>query len=278
MRGRGGEPADRATGSSRNLPALPSRRILGLRVDATNYADAVARICRWANQNQSRYVCAANVHMVMEAYDCELFRSAVNGADLVTPDGMPLVWMLRGLGVKTAKRTYGPDLTLALCRAAAREGIPVGFFGSEPHVLEDCVNHLTRRDPALHVVFRAAPAFGPLTREDNQSYLEQIRQSGCRILFVGLGCPKQERWMADHVRAVPAVMVGVGAAFDFLAGRKKQAPGRLQRFGLEWLFRLVHEPRRLFRRYMYHNPRFVGLTLLQWMRTKFWGRDKESTT
>jgi N-acetylglucosaminyldiphosphoundecaprenol N-acetyl-beta-D-mannosaminyltransferase len=250
---------------------------LGLRIDATNYTDAVERICRWAKQKESRYVCAANVHMVMEAYDCESFRSVVNGADLVTPDGMPLVWMLRGLGVARAKRTYGPDLTLCLCAALAREGIPVGFFGSRPQVLTDCVQCLKHRYPSLRVVFQIAPPFRTLSMEENQAYLDQIRRSGCRVLFVGLGCPKQERWMAEHGKAIPAVMVGVGAAFDFFAGRKKQAPGWLQRLGLEWLFRWIHEPRRLFRRYVYHNPRFLVLVLLQWIRERFCGRDMEST-
>lgn len=201
--------------------------------------------------------------MLMEAYDSKLVRDAVNGADIVAPDGMPLVWMLRRLGAPVEDRTYGPDLTIAVCQAAAREQIPVGFFGSTPSVLQQCIDRIQQRFVNLNVAFRFAPPFGAFSPEENQSYVEQINRSGIKILFVGLGCPKQELWMADHVDQIGAVMLGVGAAFDFHAGRKKQAPTWMQRAGLEWLFRLYSEPRRLFRRYVYHNPRFLVLAGLQ---------------
>jgi N-acetylglucosaminyldiphosphoundecaprenol N-acetyl-beta-D-mannosaminyltransferase len=164
---------------------------------------------------------------------------------------------------------------LSVCAALAREGISAGFFGASRHVLAACVERVKRRFPSLRVAFQSAPPFRALSIEENQAYLDRIQQSGCRVLFVGLGCPKQERWMAENAGAVPVVMVGVGAAFDFLAGQKKQAPGWIQRLGLEWVFRLLHEPRRLFRRYVYHNPRFAVLALLQWFKAGLHGRDME---
>jgi len=237
--------------------------ILGVRVDATSYADATRRVLEWASGAESRYVCVATVHTVMEAWDDPSFRGVVNDADLVTPDGMPLVWMLRRLGHPTQERVYGPELTLRVCEAAAREGIPVGFYGGHPQALEALVRNFRRRFPALPVVYAWSPPFRPLAPEQDAQVVREIKDSGARVLFVGLGCPKQERWMADHRGKVPAVMLGVGAAFDFHSGRVRQAPRWMQERGLEWVFRLLMEPRRLWRRYLKHNPRFVVLALAQ---------------
>ncbi len=243
---------------------LRHRYILGMRVDATSYDDATERILGWAAESAgSRYVCVATVHMVMEAHDDPDFQGIVNRADLVTPDGMPLVWALRRLGVPEAQRVYGPDLLPAVCRRAAERGIPVGFYGGTPQVLERMVETLQRRWPALHVGYRWSPPFRPLTPEEEATVVAGICAAGVPVLFVGLGCPKQERWMATHRDRLPLVMVGVGAAFDFLAGAKRQAPRWLQQYGLEWCFRLATEPRRLWRRYLYHNPRFLGLMARQ---------------
>ena len=245
-----------------NLPVL-HRKILGMRVDATSYEDATRRVLAWARAWESRYVCVANVHMTMEAYDAQDFRRIVNAADLVTPDGMPLVWMLRRLGVSGQQRVYGPELTVRVCEAAAREGIPVGFYGGTPEALDGLVQKLKARFPDLKVAYAYSPPFRSLGAEEDEQIVREINASGARILFVGLGCPKQERWMAEHKGRVKAVMLGVGAAFDFHAGRLPQAPAWMQRAGLEWLFRLLTEPRRLWRRYAKHNPRFVILALMQ---------------
>ena len=164
---------------------------------------------------------------------------------------------------------YGPDLTPILCQRAAAAGIPVGFYGSTPEVLADLTANLARRCPGLQIAFTASPPFKPQTPEEDAAVRERIERSGAEVLFVGLGTPKQELWMAANRGAVPAVMVGVGAAFDFLAGHKRQAPNLLQRLGLEWLFRLVNEPRRLWRRYLYRNPRFVVLFTAQLLRHWF---------
>lgn len=251
------------TGPPKRSPLAPAlidrgaRRVLGMRVDVTSYDASAASILDMAASGSGGMVCVATVHMVMEAYDDPAFQRLVNSADLVTPDGVPLVWALRWLGDPGAERVYGPDLTPVLCERAAAAGIPVGFFGSTPEVLDAMLARLKARFPALEIAFAHSPPFGPQDPEDDARVTEAIRESGTGILFVGLGCPRQERWMAAHREALPCAMVGVGAAFDFLAGHKRQAPHWMRSSGLEWLFRLGSEPRRLWRRYLIHNPRFV---------------------
>ena len=235
--------------------------VLDVRVDSTCYSDATAIVVKWAKLVESRYVCIANVHMVMEAYDSSEFADVVNNSDLVTPDGMPLVWMMRLKGQRDQQRVYGPTLMLHIMESAARENIPVGFYGSEPEVLESLIKRMQARYAGLNVAYSFSPPFSPMSPEEDPAVVEQINQSGARILFVGLGCPKQEIWMANHRGIVNAVMLGVGAAFDFHAGMKLQAPSWIQKIGLEWMFRLASEPRRLWKRYLYHNPRFIMLAL-----------------
>jgi N-acetylglucosaminyldiphosphoundecaprenol N-acetyl-beta-D-mannosaminyltransferase len=245
-----------------------SRYVLGVRVDATSYPDAARHVLEWARRGDSRYVCVTSMHGVMEAYDSSQFRQCVNGADLVTPDGMPLVWGLRLLGIRHATRVYGPDLTPYLLSRAAAERIPVGFYGGTPAVLSRLQAVLAHRFPDLRVAFSKSPPFRPSTPEEDRADVDEINRSEVRILFIGLGVPKQERWMAEHVSKIQAVMVGVGAALDFLAGVKPQAPPWMQKSGLEWCFRLGTEPRRLWRRYLKHGPRFIGLFGLQLCRCK----------
>lgn len=242
------------------------RWILGTRVDSTSYELATRQVVDWARRAESRYVCAANVHMLMEAHDDASFREAVGRAALVTPDGMPLVWVMRRLGVKNQQRVYGPDLTLHVARAASEQSIPIGLYGGTPQTLARLSGNLKLQYPGLHIAYAFSPPFHPMSPEEDAQATDEIIRSGARILFVGLGCPKQERWMAEHQDRIPAVMLGVGAAFDIHAGEKPQAPAWMQSAGLEWLFRLASEPRRLWRRYLYHNPRFVILVLLQLLR------------
>lgn len=241
--------------------------MLGMRIDSTSYTDAATRVLAWAGARESRYVCVANVHVTMESHDSPEYRAIVNGADLVTPDGMPLVWALRLFGVRGATRVYGPTLTEHVLARAAREQVPVGFYGASPDVLRGVLDACRSRFAGVPVVYSYAPPFRPLTEAEDAAVVRDINASGARILFVGLGCPKQERWMGAHRGSVQATMLGVGAAFDFLAGLKPQAPAWLQRLGLEWLFRLATEPRRLWRRYAYHNPRFVALLAGQYLKT-----------
>jgi N-acetylglucosaminyldiphosphoundecaprenol N-acetyl-beta-D-mannosaminyltransferase len=242
---------------------LVSREVLGMRVDATSYEDASRRVMRWVREGRSAYVCVASVHMVMEAYDSKGFRRVVNGADLVTPDGRPLVWALGALRAGDHSQVRGTDLTAHVVERAAHEGVPIGLYGGTPELLESFVRVLEQRYPQIRVACRIAPPFRPLTAEEDEAVTQEIVASGARILFVGIGCPKQEKWMAAHKGRVPAVMLGVGAAFDFHTGRVRQAPRWMQATGLEWVFRLAMDPRRLWKRYARHNPRFVGLFLLQ---------------
>lgn len=237
---------------------IDKQRIVSVDVDATVYPDATRTIESWAKNEESRFVCLCNVHMVMEAYDSPAFQRMVNGADLVTPDGMPLVWGLRALGIPSAERVYGPTLTLHIAEMAAREGIPIGLYGGAPDVVEDFSKELQDRYPVLDIPCVISPPYRPLTDEEDRRYTHKINESGARILLVGLGCPKQEKWMHEHRGRVNSVMLGVGAAFDFHTGRVQQAPEWVQQAGLEWAFRTLMEPRRLFLRQFKHNPRFLA--------------------
>ena len=243
--------------------SLLSRKIVGIRIDHTSYQAATALVLGWAQKRESRYVCAANVHMVMEAYDASAFREVVNNADLVTPDGMPLVWSMRRLGFPSQSRVYGPDLMLHVIEQAAVQKIPIGFLGGRPEVLDKLMINLSRQFPSLDVRYFFSPPFRPILPEEDDQMVSEINRSGVRILFVGLGCPRQEIWMANHAGKIMSVMLGVGVAFDFHAGVIRQSPAWMQNIGLEWLFRFAQEPRRLARRYLYHNPRFMLLLLRQ---------------
>jgi N-acetylglucosaminyldiphosphoundecaprenol N-acetyl-beta-D-mannosaminyltransferase len=236
-----------------------SRTVLGIRVDATDYDHAVEMITNWSRVGEGRCVCVLTVHSVMEAYDAPALSDIMNESSLNTPDGMPLVWSLKALGVPHATRVYGPELMARLLGRASRANVPVGFYGGHSDVaLRHLVEAAEERFTGLNVAYAWSPPFRPLTEEEDARVCDEITSSGARILLVGLGCPKQEYWMAAH-RSVPLVMIGVGAAFDFLAGLKPQAPAFIQKVGLEWLFRLIVEPRRLWKRYLKHNPRFVAL-------------------
>lgn len=259
----GGDPPDSRKRSAA-FGALPeSRRVLGMRVDATGYAECSEAVLALGAARAGGMVCVANVHMVMEAFDAPAYRRLVNSAECVTPDGMPLVWALRRQGVPGAGRVYGPDLMLEVCARAEARGAPVGLYGGTPQVLGALRERLCARFPRLEIAFAFAPPFGPLAPDEDARITDAIEASGAQVVFVGLGCPKQERWMATHRERLSCALVGVGAAFDFLAGAKPQAPRWLQRRGLEWLFRLVHEPRRLARRYLVGNARFVFHTVFR---------------
>ena len=234
-----------------------SRRILGMRVDGTTYAETTAAVVDMAQSKVGGVVCVANVHMLMEAFDDREFRQLVNSADRVTPDGVPLVAALRWAGVAHAERVYGPTLTPAVCARAEQLGLSVGFYGGTDDVLAALSSELLSRYPKLEIAYLHAPPFRVLSEAEDTEVVDAIRASGVKILFVGLGCPKQERWMAAHHEPLDCVMLGVGAAFDFLAGRKRQAPSWMQGLSLEWLFRLATEPRRLWRRYLIGNSRFL---------------------
>ncbi|HYB98189.1 MAG TPA: WecB/TagA/CpsF family glycosyltransferase [Candidatus Limnocylindrales bacterium] len=257
-----------ATATKAAAVPYATRVIVGTRVDAVTSENVAELAFSWADERIGRYVCVCTVHMVMEGYDDPAFQDVVNGADLVTADGVPLVWCLRLLGLRDATRVHGPWLLPFLCEQAARRGVPVGFYGGEDDVMRDLLAELRRRAPGLQIAYSYCPPFRPLTAEEDAAVVADIRSSGARILFVGLGCPRQERWMAQHRSRLDIVMLGVGAAFDFVSGHKREAPMWMQQLGLGWLFRLLCEPRRLWRRYVQHNPRFVALFVRQLMQQR----------
>jgi N-acetylglucosaminyldiphosphoundecaprenol N-acetyl-beta-D-mannosaminyltransferase len=231
--------------------------ILGVRFDARTTGQAADEVLDWARAGEARYACFSNAHGVVEALDDRSFTDALNGADLNLPDGMSIVREMRARGGHQADRVYGPDTMLAVAQRAARDGVPVALYGSSPEVLDRLRERLPLKAPGLRIVEAISPPFRPLTPEEDEADVQRLRASGARIVFVGLGCPRQERWCAEHADRVGAVCLGVGAAFDFHAGLLRQAPGLLQRAGLEWAFRLAMEPRRLWRRYRRVVPRFL---------------------
>jgi N-acetylglucosaminyldiphosphoundecaprenol N-acetyl-beta-D-mannosaminyltransferase len=244
--------------------ASPSRvDVLGVGVSAIRMADALALVEAWIAARERRYVCVVPAHSVMDCQEDPLLRAAVNAAGLVTPDGMSLVWLLRRRGYPDTERVYGPDLLLATCGRSVATGWRHFFLGGEAGVATELAARLQRRFPGLTVAGMLSPPFRVLSAEEDAALCRSVNETSPDIVWVGLGSPKQERWMAAHREALAApVLIGVGAAFDFLSGRRRQAPRWIQRSGLEWLYRLASEPRRLWRRYIRY-PRFVFLVLRQ---------------
>jgi N-acetylglucosaminyldiphosphoundecaprenol N-acetyl-beta-D-mannosaminyltransferase len=238
--------------------------ILGVGVSAIDMTQALDTIEGWIGSGEQHYVCVTGVHGVMECQHDAALRRIHNTAGLVTPDGMPLVVISRLRGQRHVERVYGPDLLLAFCERSVAMGYRHYFFGGAPGVPERLAANLVRRFPGLVVAGTHSPPFRPLTDDEEDALVAMVNASDPDVVWVGLSTPKQERWMADHVGRLSApVLIGVGAAFDFHAGVKRQAPRWMQRSGLEWSFRLASEPRRLWRRYLSNNPRFVALMLAQ---------------
>ena len=251
---------------------MHTRDILGVNIAISSYEELAQRSIAWAAARESRTVMFANVHMIMEAWEHADFRANLNFADMVNSDGVPLVWALRALGEHSAKRVYGPDATQVLLGAAEEAEVPVGFYGGDEPTLTKLVERVTRQHPQLQIAFAKSPPFRPLTQAENKEIVSEIGLSGARLLFVGLGCPKQEKWIVENRGRIPAVMLAVGAAFDFIAGTKPQAPRWMMRAGLEWAFRLASEPRRLAMRYFKNNPQFVFIFFRNWVRYMVFGR------
>jgi N-acetylglucosaminyldiphosphoundecaprenol N-acetyl-beta-D-mannosaminyltransferase len=242
---------------------IVTRSILGVNVAVSSYDEMVHHSLAWARGRHSRALFFANVHVIMEAVDDPAFLLQLNTAGTICPDGMPLVWALRALGESRAQRVCGSDATVALLAAAEKAGIPVGFYGGRQAVLDALLGVVHMCHLNLNVAYAESPPFRALTPEEDLAVVERINSSGAQLLFVGLGCPVQENWIFDHLGRIHAVMLAVGAAFDFIAGSKRRAPRWMQRCGLEWLFRFATEPRRLAMRYIKHNPRFVLMFLRQ---------------
>ncbi|MDP9380086.1 MAG: WecB/TagA/CpsF family glycosyltransferase [Chloroflexota bacterium] len=247
-----------------HLEHVRRHSILGVCVSALDMAQTLRTIEGWIADRQPNYVCVSNVHSVMECYRDPELRRIHNNAGMVTPDGMPLVWLLQRRLSRKVERVYGPDLMLELCQLSVERGYTHFLYGGEEGVLDLLSANLRRRFPGLRIVGAYSPPFRPLSPAEDEEVMRLISEANPDIVWVGLGMPKQERWMAAHVDRLKApVLIGVGAAFDFHAGVKRQAPRWMQRNGLEWSFRLMTEPRRLWRRYLKNNPLFVGLVIAE---------------
>jgi N-acetylglucosaminyldiphosphoundecaprenol N-acetyl-beta-D-mannosaminyltransferase len=231
--------------------------VLDSHIDAINWEDVMSRIVSWGAQHQSRYVTLCNVHSLVTASQSGQFNDVIGHADMALPDGAPVAWALRREGFSAQQRINGPDLTWRYLAVAEKIGQRVFFCGSTPETLSKLQARIQQQFPKLRIAGMVSPPYRELTAEEDQAYVDQINQSGAHVVFVGLGCPKQEAWMAAHRGRIQAVMLGVGAAFDYHAGTVQRAPKWMQKLGMEWLHRLCSEPRRLAKRYAVTNSVFI---------------------
>ncbi|MGE9296534.1 MAG: WecB/TagA/CpsF family glycosyltransferase [Puniceicoccales bacterium] len=246
-------------------PIPPRYSVLGVDINALDLATARRLIAQAAAEKRRGYVAFAVVSTVVAAQDDASLRAALNGSFLTTPDGMPLVWLGKRRGGPHVDRAYGPDALLAVCEDSLKSGASHFFFGGAEGVAEELADRLKKRFPGLNVVGTFTPPFRPLNEDEEVALVEQVAAVKPDFFWVGIGSPRQEKFMADHLGKLDTtVMLGVGAAFDFHSGRKAQAPVWMQRAGLEWLFRLITEPRRLFCRYVFGNARFLWLLMRHW--------------
>ena len=249
------------------------QRILSLETKVIDIAMAVNQTLLLVSKKRGGYICVSNVHMCMEVYDTPEFERIVNSANMILPDGRPLLWAQKLLGHHGATQVRGQDIMSELCVISGKKGLRIGLYGGQSEsVLASVESKLKQDYPSIKLSFQFSPPFRPLTPAEDAKVVNEINSAGIDILFVGIGCPKQERWMAEHKDKLRCVLFGVGAAFDFVAGQKKHAPRWMQQAGLEWFFRLCTEPKRLWKRYLINNPRFIfyfGLQLISFKLSLF---------
>jgi N-acetylglucosaminyldiphosphoundecaprenol N-acetyl-beta-D-mannosaminyltransferase len=252
-------------GESRALPALSDRvNILGVGATPQDLNGAVTTLDRWRAERRQEYVCVVSVHGLVVAQRDPMIRHALNHCGMATEDGMPLVWWSRLAGFSRARRVCGSDLLDEVCAFGLPHKFRHYFYGASPKVVEQLIDRLQKRHPGICVAGYRSPPFRPLTAAEDAGDIAAINEAEPDFVWVGLGMPKQEKWMVEHLGKVNATaLIGVGAAFDFHAGTKPRAPVWMQHAGLEWLFRLLTEPRRLAHRYLIDNSLFIGHTLQQ---------------
>jgi len=247
------------TTKANDLSVFP---VLGVNISAVNLDLAAQRIDDWIKARKSVYVCVAPVSTVIDCQDDPDYKNIINAADMVTPDGMPLVWLAKKGGYNQVDRTYGPDLMQLICKQGEERGYKHFFYGGSRETARSLTTALKGKFPRISITGEYTPGLLAVKQKETDLVIEQINQSGADILWVGLGSPKQDFWMDLHRHEIQVpVMIGAGAAFDFLSGTKPQAPRWMQRSGLEWIFRLCCEPRRLWKRYLIGNSRFIFLLL-----------------
>ena len=238
------------------MPAI--QPILKMRVSVTNLAACLQQVMELAGKKKAAYICLSNVLMCMLTFDNDRFLKIVNDADLVIPDGKPISVAQRLLGHKRAQQVRGQDIMNAICASSGEYKLKIGFYGgSSDPLLNKMISKLKSVHTGIQIAYVYAPPFRPLTAAEDINVCDEINRANVDILFVGIGCPKQEIWMEQHMQKLNCVMLGVGAAFDFIAGNQKHAPKWMQEIGVEWLYRLCNEPKRLWKRYCRQNPRFI---------------------
>jgi N-acetylglucosaminyldiphosphoundecaprenol N-acetyl-beta-D-mannosaminyltransferase len=243
------------------------QNVLGVRVDAVDYEAAVHKIITAAHQGKKLSVSALAVHGVMTGVLDETHRYRLNRLDLVCPDGQPVRWAINLLyKLRLPDRVCGPELMIRICERAAREGLPIYLYGSRPEILELLTKNLCNRFPKLIIAGSQPSRFRQVSAQEKQQIVEDIYKSGAAMVFAGLGCPRQEVWVYEYAQNLSMPVLAVGAAFDFHAGRISQAPKFMQKWGLEWFYRLMQEPTRLWRRYVFLNPLYVSLFILQFFK------------
>ncbi len=264
----------RATGDDVS-DSIQRCNILGTAVAQVSYRDVLELFSQWLVPSQApRTVVAANVHVVTEAALHPSYAAAIADADLIVPDGMPLVWASRLLGGNISDRCYGPTLMAKTLDQFQGSETTHYFYGSTPEVLENLQKRVEIQWPKATVVGTCSPPFGAFDDAVEHSNIEQINASGAAFVWLGMGCPKQEQWMLRYSKRLNCrVVVAVGAAFDFHAGTLRQAPGVIQRMGMEWAYRLLMEPRRLWRRYCFRNPYFILTFIAQLIRQRLGGHE-----
>jgi len=247
----------------------PRVNILGVGVSAISLDEAVRKTEEFLSGDTQGYICITGVHGIMEAQTDNELRRILNRSLLTTPDGMPTVWLGKAGGFKNMTRVYGPDYMLSICGRSHDRGYRHFLYGGKPGVAEELRAELMRRFPGIQIVGTFTPPFRPLNQQEEDELKSQLEDSRADILWCGLSTPKQERFMALYQNRLPIqLMVGVGAAFDLLSGNLSEAPDWMKNAGLQWLYRLIKEPRRLWRRYLGNNPRFAWLTFLQFSKLR----------
>lgn len=248
--------------------------ILNSYIDSIDWMDALNRLTSWGAARRSSYITICNVHVVASAYLEPDYGEIINDSDMATPDGAPIAWFIRRSDRLGQQRINGPDLMWKYCQLSASENLigdqlpSIYLYGGEEETLAILVNILSKEFPRLKIAGAFSPPFRPLTLEEDRKVIDDINSSGAGVVWVSLGCPKQERWMAAHKGKINAVMVGVGAAFDYHAGTLSRAPMWMQNNGLEWAYRLIKEPRRLWKRYLVTNTVFIAVGLTQLLRRR----------
>jgi N-acetylglucosaminyldiphosphoundecaprenol N-acetyl-beta-D-mannosaminyltransferase len=242
---------------------LPTRKVLDFSITALRFDDQIETILKWASRRESRTVYVANVHMLIEAHWNPQFATVLRNADIVTPDGMPLVWMMRKMGARYQDRVAGMDIFLALCQLTQTENLSLFFVGSQTEILSKMRKRLEQEFPEVKIAAMEPLPFRPLTETEDEALIQKINSSGASAVLVCLGCPKQENWIAEHKGKIQAVMIGLGGVFPVYAGIYKRAPRIVRDLGLEWLYRCIQEPRRLCSRYAKTIPLFIWLAIKQ---------------